>query len=55
MLVDITIRAPQTCMVVQKADGSAVVSIPLDALRRAYCDYVAQEVIRARKPEGAIQ
>lgn len=54
MLVDIPLQPQEACSVSQK-DGGTVITLPLEVVKRAYCDYVAREVTRARKPEGVLQ
>lgn len=55
MLVDLIVRPPETCIVIQKKDGTAIITIPVETLVRAYCDHVASEICRGRKLEGVLQ
>lgn len=43
MLVDMTLSTTDGCTLTTKGD-SVIVRVPLDAIKRAYCDYVAREV-----------
>lgn len=43
MLVDMMLSPTDTCSVTTK-DGAVIVRVPLEAIKRAYCDSVAREV-----------
>lgn len=55
ILTDIILQPGDACMFSPRSDGTTRLSIPLEVLKRAYCEYVVAEVTsRSANPEGAI-